>query len=95
MENMWLVWRVLQDVCEVLTVGVGDENLSEVRTVDEVYYSLNTLTIKFVEDVVEQQDRFLVEHVGIAKEERLSELQRQQEGLLLTLASDPLDRVFA
>ena len=39
---------------EVLAVGVGDENLSEIRTVDQLYDALNPLVIQFVEDVVEE-----------------------------------------
>ena len=71
-EDMRLVRSILQDVGEVLAVGVGDEDLSEVGTIDQVDDTLNALTIKFVEDVVKKQYRFLIEHTGIAKEERLS-----------------------
>ena len=55
-EDMRLVRSILQDMGEVLAVGVGDEDLSEIGTVDQVDDALNTLTIKLVEDVVEEQD---------------------------------------
>ena len=94
-EDMRLVRSILQDVGEVLAVGVGDEDLSEVGTVDQVDDTLNALTIKFVEDVVEEQDGALVEYAGIAEEECLTEFERQQESLLLPLAAYTLDRVVA
>lgn len=94
-EDMRLVRSILQDMGEVLAVGVGDEDLSEIGTVDQVDDTLNTLTIKFVEDVVEEQDGALVEYAGIAEEERLTEFERQQESLLLPLATYPLDGICA
>ena len=94
-EDMRLVRSILQDVGEVLAVGVGDEDLSEIGTVDQVDDTLNALTIKLVEDVVEEQDGALVEYAGIAEEERLTELEGQQESLLLPLAAYTLDRVVA
>ena len=94
-EDMRLVRSILQDVGEVLAVGVGDEDLSEIGTVDQVDDTLNTLTIKLVEDVVEEQDGLLVEYAGIAEEECLTELEGQQESLLLPLAAYTLDRVVA
>ena len=94
-EDMRLVRSILQDVGEVLAVGVGDEDLSEIGTVDQVDDTLNTLTIKLVEDVVEEQDGTLVEYAGIAEEECLTELEGQQESLLLPLAAYTLDRVVA
>ena len=94
-EDMRLVRSILQDVGEVLAVGVGDEDLSEIGTVDQVDDTLNALTIKLVEDVVEEQDGALVEHTSIAEEERLTELEGQQESLLLPLAAHTLDRVVA
>ena len=57
--------------------------------------ALNTLTIKFVEDVVEEQDRLLIEDVSIAEEECLSKFECEQESLLLSLTADALDRVVA
>ena len=51
--------------------------------------------IKLVEDVVEEQDGALVEYAGIAEEECLTELEGQQESLLLPLAAYTLDRVVA
>ncbi len=53
-EDMRLVRSILQDVGEVLAVGVGDEDLSEIGTVDQVDDTLNPLVIQFVEDVVEE-----------------------------------------
>ena len=94
-EDMRLVRSILQDVGEVLAVGVGDEDLSEIGTVDQVDDTLNALTIKFVEDVVEEQDGALVEYAGIAEEECLTELEGQQESLLLPLAAYTFDRVVA
>lgn len=94
-EDMRLVRSILQDVGEVLAVGVGDEDLSEIGTVDQVDDTFNTLTIKLVEDVVEEQDGALVEYAGIAEEECLTELEGQQESLLLPLAAYTLDRVVA
>ena len=94
-EDMRLVRSILQDVGEVLAVGIGDEDLSEIGTVDQVDDTLNALTIKFVEDVVKEQDGLLVEYAGIAEEECLSEFERQQESLLLPLAAYTLDRVVA
>lgn len=76
-EDMRLVRSILQDVGEVLAVGVGDEDLSEIGTVDQVDDTLNALTIKLVEDVVEEQDGALVEYAGIAEEERLAEFEGQ------------------
>ena len=94
-EDMRLVRSILQDVGEVLAVGVGDEDLSEIGTVDQVDDTLNSLTVQFVEDIVEEQDRALVEHTSIAEEECLAELEGQQESLLLPLAAYTLDRVVA
>ena len=94
-EDMRLVRSILQDVGEVLAVGVGDEDLSEIGTIDQVDDTLNAMTIKLVEDVVEEQDGALVEYAGIAEEERLAEFERQQESLLLPLAAYTLDRVVA
>ena len=94
-EDMRLVRSILQDVGEVLAVGVGDEDLSEIGTIDQVDDTLNALTIKLVEDVVEEQDGALVEHTSIAEEECLAEFERQQESLLLPLAAYTLDRVVA
>ena len=94
-EDMRLVRSILQDMGEVLAVGVGDEDLSEIRTVDQVDDTLNSLTVQFVKDVVEEQDRALVEHTSIAEEECLAEFERQQESLLLPLAAYTLDRVLA
>jgi hypothetical protein len=94
-EDMRLVRSILQDMGEVLAVGVGDEDLSEIGTVDQVDDTLNSLTVQFVEDIVEEQDRPLVEHTSIAEEECLAEFERQQESLLLPLAAYTLDRVLA
>ena len=79
----------------MLAVGVGDEDLSEIGTVDQVDDTLNPLVIQFVEDVVEEQDRLLVEYLGVAEEERLTEFEGQQESLLLPLAADSLDGICA
>ena len=48
---------VLQDFVKVLAVGVGDEDLAEVVAGHHLHDSLHAAGIKFVEYIVEQQQR--------------------------------------
>ena len=50
--------RGAQQVGQVLAVGVGDEYLSEAVAVDESHYPRHALRVQFVEDVVQQQDKY-------------------------------------
>ena len=77
----------------MLAVRVRDKNLSEVTTSDQADDTLYTLGIELVEDVIEEEEWML--RVGRREEGILSELQRNEEGLVLPLTSDLADELFA
>ena len=81
------------DLVQVLAVRVRDKNLSEVTTSDQADDTLYTLGIELVEDVIEEEEWML--RVGRREEGILSELQRNEEGLVLPLTSDLADELFA
>ena len=45
-----------QNLREVLAVGVGDEDLSEIVTLHQIDDALDPLAVQTVEDVIEEQD---------------------------------------
>ena len=87
MENLGGVGR-FEDVGEVLAVGVGDKDLAEVFALHHLYDSFHPLAVEPVEDVIEEKDR-------LADVQSLREFHGENEGTLLTLAADLLERVFA
>ena len=56
MENAVVLRRESEDAVEMVTIGVGNEGLSEGVATDEGYDALYPVCIKTVKDVIEQQD---------------------------------------
>ena len=67
-------------------IGVGDEDLAKGFTADELDDALHASGIQFVEDVVEQQQRFLLARLPV-QEAILRQLQGQGKGFVLPLPS--------
>ena len=81
------------DLVEVLTVRIRDEDLPEVTPSDQTNNALHTLSIELVEDIIQEEQRAL----GVGRREQgiLGELQRDEEGLILPLAPDLANELFA
>ena len=47
----------LYDIGEVLAVGIGDEDLSELLALHHRYDAFYAFAIQSVEDIIEQEDR--------------------------------------
>ena len=92
MENLGVVVR-LQDLREVLPVGVGNENLSELFALYHIYDTFYTFAVQSVEDIIQQQDRCFTRH--ICQVQSLCQFHRQHESALLTLAAHLLERIVA
>ena len=58
MENLG-IFVGLEDVGEVLAVGVGDEDLTEIIALYHLYDSFDAFTIQSIKYVIEQQDRLV------------------------------------
>ena len=54
----------LDDVGEVLAVGVGDEDLAELLALHHRHDALYTFAIEAIEDIVQQQYRCLARCIG-------------------------------
>ena len=77
----------------MLAVRIRDEDLPEVTPSDQTDDALHTLGIELVEDVIQEEKRAL--GVGHREQCVLSELQRDEEGLILPLAPDLANELFA
>ncbi len=55
---MYLPLQILQQLLRPLGSGVGDEDLAEVFFCHHLDQSLDAAIVKFVEDVVEEQEGF-------------------------------------
>ena len=77
----------------MLAVRIRDEDLPEVTPSDQTDDALHTLSIELVEDVIQEEKRAL----GVGRREQgvLGELQRDEEGLILPLAPDLANELFA
>ena len=83
---------------EVLSVGVGNENLAEVLALHHLDDALHTFAIEAVEDIIEQQYWSLVVSrwsLDIGDVQSLCQFHREDEGALLPLRADLLERVLA
>ena len=77
-----------EDLREVLAVGVGDEDLTELLSlyhIDDTFYAFG---VEAVEDVVEEQDWFTYV-------QSLCQFHREDESTLLSLGTDLLQRVVS
>ena len=77
----------------MLAVRIRDEDLPEVTPSDQTDDALHTLSIELVEDVIQEEKRAL--GVGRREQHVLSELQRDEEGLILPLTTDLADELVA
>ena len=77
-----------EDVGEVLTVGVSDKDLTEIIALHHLYDSFHPLAVEPVEDVIEEKDR-------LADVQSLCQFHGENEGTLLTLTADLLERILA
>ena len=69
----------------MITVGVGNKDLSETLSPHKLHNLFNAVGIKFVEDIVEKQQRSAVR--SMAKEIELCQFQGQSISLVLPLTT--------
>ena len=76
----------------MLAVRIRDEDLPEVTPSDQTDDALHTLSVELVEDIIQEEQRTL----GVGRREQgvLSELQCDEEGLILPLAPDLANELF-
>ena len=78
----------------MVTVGIGDENLTEVVARHQLHDCLHSLGIQLVEDVIQEEQRRGVRH-RTAKEIKLRQLQCEHKRLVLSLTSLTLHLIVA
>ena len=78
---------------EILTIGIGDKDLSEYVARNELHDVFDTIGIELVEEIVEQQDGGSIAMVG--KEIILRQLEGYEVCLALSLRAYALHGVFA
>ena len=83
----------MQDIVQMLTVRIGNENLSETVACYQLDDLFHPRGIQFVEDVIKQQQRDGVPRA--MQEVKLCQLQRYQIRFVLPLRAFPLDGKIA
>lgn len=86
-ENLGVFVRI-EDVGEVLAIGVGNENLSEIVALYHLHDSFYPFAVQSVENIVEEQYRFTYI-------QSLCQFECEDEGALLTLAAHLLEGIVA
>lgn len=85
-ENLVVAIQTMENLVEMITIGIRDEYLTEAITRNQLHYRLNTLGIKLIKDIIEQEKRRCV-GTGSLQETKLSQLQGNDEALVLSLTS--------
>ena len=80
---MFEVGKFVEDSLHSARLRVGEEHLTETITTNQSYKLFDTHQVEFIENIVEQQYRFLTRMVKQVLE--LCQFQRQCETLLLPL----------
>ena len=57
MEKAVVAVPMREDLVKMLTIGIGDENLTKLLTGHQADNLLHTMCVELVEDIVEQQQR--------------------------------------
>ena len=57
MEKAVVTVSMRENLVKVLTVGIGDENLTKLLTGHQTDNLLHTMCVELIEDIVEQQQR--------------------------------------